>query len=217
MDAQSLHDYFDLLTDKLGSPYFSREEKDMFINMGQLEYIKRTLPSNEGGSVNFETTQIDYNNVSSLVYDITGLSMSSTGLVLFTAVQTKLNTASGSTEPYMYIINISSSDGNRSLPVKYTRQNDWFEFERNSLKKGTEDNPRYKTSSSSITISPINTSNTISLSLLKSPKDVNMENNTTSELPAHTHKTIVEIAVELASVSIRDQELAQLNSLQKNG
>lgn len=208
--------YFDVLLDKIASPYFSTAEKDMFLTMGQLEYVKREMPSNEGGTVNLESTQLDYTNVSSLVYDVTGMSMSSAGILPFTTVQTKLDTASGSTELLMYILNVSSYDGTSSYPVHYTRQNDWYEFERNSLKKGTATSPRYKNNKTNLIFSPADTTAVISMTILKTPKDISSSSSVTSELPAHTHKTVVELAIELAAVAIREGELMQANSIQEN-
>lgn len=210
MTSVELHEYFDLLLDKQGSPYFTDDNKDMFLNMAQLEYVKRLLPSNEGGIVNAEETQLVFNNIYTLVYEVSCGTMNGSGLIPVTTAQTALNAASSGTDPLMYVLNVSLG----GLPVLYTRHNDWYEFERNAFKQGTAENPRYRYNNVNFVFSPVNTTDLVSMSLLKTPRNVVL-NSVDSELPAHTHKSLVELAVELASVAIREGDLAQLNSLQK--
>ena len=212
MTVQEQHDYFDLLLDKEGDPYFTRENKDLYLNMAHLEYIKRMLPSNEGGSVNIEATQLVYNNLYTLVKELSGFTMDAGGLVPTANIQTSLNTATSGTDPLMYIMNVSMN----GYPVQYTRHNDWYMFETNSLKKGTTTQPRYKYDTSNITFSPISQAAAIKITVLKTPRSVDFQNGVNSELPEHTHKSITELAVELASVSLREGDLTQLNSLQEN-
>lgn len=211
MTITQMHEYFDLLLDKSGSPYFEDSEKDLFINMAQIEYVKQLMPSNEGGVVNVELDQVVYNNVYPLVYDITGLTMTASAAILTTTIQTALDTASSSTEKILYILNVSWTKSGTTLPVKFTRQNDWFEFERNSFKQGSATQPRYKYNKTNLTFSPLDQSATIALSLLKSPKNVSLSGVVNSEFPDHTHKKIVEMALDLATVPLRDGDLSQLN------
>ncbi len=184
--------------------------------MANLEYIKRLMPSNEGGVVNIEQTQLVFNNVHPLIYEVGGMAMNASGVITAAAVQAKLDAASSSTEPIMYIMNVSASTGGNMYPVKYTRHNDWYEFERNTLKRGDTENPRYRYNKVNFTFSPIDPLSAISMSLLKTPKDIDLGGGVTSELPAHTHKTVVELAVELASVAIREGDFTQLNAVQAN-
>ena len=72
-------------------------------------------------------------------------------------------------------------------------------------------NPRYKYDKTNFTFYPIDTGATISFVLLKQPKATNLSAGTTIELPEHTHKGIIELAVDLASVSLREQDLKVLN------
>lgn len=211
MTITQMHEYFDLLLDKSGSPYFEDSEKDLFINMAQLEYVKQLMPSNEGGVVNIELDQVVYNNVYPLVYDITGLSMNASSNVPVATIQTALDTASSSTEKILYVLNVSWTKSGAILPVKYTRHNDWFEFERNSFKQGSSDQPRYKYNKTNFTFSPLDQAAVIALSLVKSPKNVSLAGPVDSELPDHTHKKIVEMALDIATVPLRDGDLSQLN------
>lgn len=211
-----MHDYFDLLTDKVGTSYFISTEKDQFITNAQLEYVKRLMPSNEGGVVNLELDQLILNNIYTLIYETGTLNPTSSGLIAKTTVQTALNTASGSTDPFIYVMGVSWTSGGSTVPVKFTRHNDWAATILNTFTQGTNTEPRYKQSAPSFTFSPVNQTASVVFTLLKQPKPVSLSTPTSSELPPHTHKTIVELAVELASTSIRDQELNQLNSTQLN-
>jgi hypothetical protein len=211
MTAAQIEEYFDLLTDKVGSPYFTQSEKSNFLNRAQIEYVNRTIPSNEGGIVNLEMNQDVMGNVYTLIYETASLTSNSSGEILKTAVQSALNAASSATEPFMKIMNVSYS----GYPVKYTPHNDWYAVENNSFKAGTSTSPKYRQLANKFIFSPINTSTPIKFTLLKYPKDINLATLVTSELPDQTHKTIVEIGVELASISMRDTELTQANQIQQ--
>lgn len=201
--------YFDLLIDKVGSAYFLDSEIDTFLNAAQIEYIKSVLPSNEGGVVNIETDQIIANNLYTLFYETAGLTPNGSGEITKAAVNTALNTASGDSEPFLYVLNVNWTKSAQTYPVKYTRHNDWYAVERNSFKQGAAARPRYKTLANKFVFSPIDASASVKFTLLKHPVDI-ANPGTNCELPEHTHKKIVEIAVDLAIRSLRDVEAAQL-------
>lgn len=210
MSITEMLEYFDLLTDKVGSPYFTDDEKYSFINRSQIEYLKKLLPSNEGGVVNIETDHVVFSNAYTLVYETGVLNPSSTGEVSRTSVQSALNAVSGSTEPFVFPMNVSYN----GLPCKYTRHNDWYEMEGNTFKKGTALEPRYRQEATKFVVSPAVATAEVRFTLLKQPKDVGV--GVDSEYPSHTHKTIIELAVDLASVAMRDAELNQANQSQLN-
>jgi hypothetical protein len=199
--------YFDLLTDKVGNPYFTDAEKYSFISQAAVEYVKRTLPSNEGGVMNLEFSHIIFSNLSTLVFETGALSMNSSGEITTSAVQTALNTASSSTEPFMFVMNVGS-DGE---DVRYVPHNNWFATINNTFKV---QDICYKQLANKFVFNPVNLDAGITFTLLKQPKTVGV--GTDCDLPPHTHKTVTELAVELASVSIRDSELNQANQIQLN-
>lgn len=211
MTILEAHTYFDLLLDKYSSPYFSDNEKDNFITQACIEYVKTELPSSENPGINFDIDQINYHNIFTLVFNTGSTNMNSSGDVTLTAIQTLLNTASSSTEPLIAILNASWVKTGSTYPIKYTRQNNWFAYLNNSFKVGTSSNPRYRYNKSTMNFYPIDTSAAISFTLMKQPKTTNLSGGVTIELPPHTHKSIVEIAVDLAAEAVRDIELAQLN------
>lgn len=209
MTAAEQHAFFDLLIDKQGGAYFDDTDRDRFINMAQIQYVKGLLPSNEGGVVNIEFDHVNFNNISTLVYQTAGLNTNSSGEITTSSVQSALNTASGSTEAWMYVMNVSWTKSGATYPVKYTKHNDFYEVELNSFKQGKSTRPRYRHLGTKFVFSPVDTSASIKFTLLKYPKDVEL-GVSNCELPSHTHKAITELAVDLAILSLRDTELSQL-------
>lgn len=212
MTAAQMLAYFDLLTDKVGTAYFLDAEKYSFLNNASIEYVKRTLPSSEGGVVNIEQDHPTFNNLHTLVYETAGLTPSA-GVITKSAVQTALNTASSGTDPLMYIMNVSWTVAGSTYPVRYTRHNDWYEFLQNSFKRGTTSSPRYKQEAARFVFYPVDNTAIVKFTLLKTPRTIS--SGTDSDLPEHTHKAIVELAVELAAIAIREEALANLNKLQQ--
>jgi len=210
MTAAQMNDYFDLLIDKTGTAYFLDSEIDSFLNNAQTEYIKSVLPSNEGGVVNIEADQIVSNNLFTLMYETAGLTPSS-GEITKAAVNTALNTASSGVEPFLYVLNVNWTKSGTTYPVKFTRHNDWYAMERNSFKQGVAARPKYKQLATKFVFSPVDDTASIKFTLLKQPVAI-VNPGVNCELPEHTHKRIVEIAVDQATKSLRDMELAQLNN-----
>lgn len=211
MTIAECHAYLDLLLDKSESPYLTDAEKDSLITQACIEYTKRHLPSVENQGINVEVDQINYGNLYSLVYATAGAAMNSSGIITVSTVQTALNTASGSTEPFMTILGVNWTKSGVTYPSKWTPHNQWFSYINNAFKVSTS-NPRYKFDKTNFTFSPIDTNASVSFVLIKQPKATSLSGGTTIELPAHCHKAIVELAVDLAATSLRDPDLKQLNA-----
>lgn len=211
MSAAELEAYFDLLLDKVGSPYFLQAEKSNFLTQAQLKYTLDSLsPSNEEGTVNIEMNSPVLSNLYTLIYETAALNPNGSGEILKTAIQTALNTASGSTEPFMYFLNVSYN----GYPCKFTRHNDWYEVQQNTYTAGSATAPRYRQLSANVTVAPALASANVKFTLMKTPKAIDLAGSITSELPAHVHKTVVEMAMDIASTSTRDAEYRELSKTQ---
>jgi hypothetical protein len=206
MNTVEIESYFDLLTDKVGVPYFLQTEKSTFLNQAQLKYVMDTIPSNEGGVVNLEMGSPVLGNVSTLIFETAALTPTS-GEITKTSVQSALDTASGSTEPVLYILNVSF-DG---YPCKFTRHNDWYAVQNNTFTVGTTVAPRYRQLGTKFIFAPSNSSASVKFTILKYPKAINLTTSVTCELPSQTHKRIVELAVDLAGTAMRDETLKATN------
>jgi len=172
MLISEMHSYFDVLIDKQGGAYFDDTDRDRFINMAQIQYVKGLLPSNEGGIVNLEHDHINFNNIQTLVFQTAGLTANSSGEITSTAVQSALDTASSSTEPFMYIMNVSWTKSGATYPVKFTRHNDFYEQELNSFKQAKATRPKYRHLASKFIFAPVDTAASVKFTLLKYPKAV---------------------------------------------
>lgn len=212
MTVAEMHGYFDLLIDKVGDPYFLPTEKDTFLTNAALQFTRDYLLPRTQGVSNFEFDQLSYSNVDTLVFETAQIAIPGTGKIPNTTIQTALNTASGSTEPLMFIVNASWIKGTDVLPIKYVRQNEWYETENNVFKRGTTSQPRYKQDGSNVTISPISTGSYAKFTIIKQPKVITLTPPVNCDLPEETHKRVVEMAVELASISLRDTDLYQTNA-----
>ncbi len=207
-----MHEYFDLLTDKVGDPYFLEAEKDAFLTNASLQFTRDYLLPRTQGVSNFEFDQLSYSNVDTLVFETAQIAIPGNGKITNTSIQTALNTASGSTEPLMYIVNASWINGANFLPIKYVRQNEWYVTENNVFKQGTTSQPRYKQDGSFVTISPLQSGTYAKFTLIKQPKTITLSPPVNCDLPEETHKKVVEMAVELAAISLRDADLYQSNA-----
>ena len=215
MTIQDMHNWFNQLQDKYGSPYFSDDMIDLFLNRAQIEYLNTVFPDNEGGVANIEQTQLITENFDTLVYETTSpLYMNASGMVSRATIQTRLNSETGSTEGWRHILNVSADQSGIRLDVKFRRHNDFYRLERNTFKIDDQDKMVYRLESRGLLFTPINVQTKLYFTLMKLPKPVSLSGSISSELPAYTHNEIVAIAVDFAGIASRDEALIQLNQLQ---
>jgi hypothetical protein len=198
-------DKFAVLIDKYGSPNFSDDETLQFLNTAQLERLKRLIPDDQGGVVNFEFDENTLFNVRPLIYAVS-TSMTSGGVVTFSTLTTALRTASGDSTCNLHrIMDIGWTVSSVTYPVHYTKHNNWNAFKRNTFKVGSSTAPRYKADATNITFDPISTSASLTFNLMKTPKIMTAVN--TPDWDDSNMNLIIEIALQYAAQSIRDPEL----------
>jgi hypothetical protein len=210
MTVQQAHDYFDLLCDKMESGYFTDDEKDNLLSQACIEYVKTHIPSAENPGGNFEIDEVSYGNIYTLIYITAGLNMNASGVITVANVQSALNTASGSTEAFMAIPSVNWTKSSVTYPVKWTRLNNYWKDIRNPFKAGDATEPIYKFDKTNFIFYPVDTNASVTFTLLKQPKATDLSDGTTIELPSHTHKKIVEMAVGLAGINLREGDLTAL-------
>ena len=200
---------FDVLQDKYGSPYFLDSEKELFLNRAQIQYVNDLLPDSDGGIVNIEKNQDTFKSIAPLIFDLGYLSMSSVGVVTKAAVTAKLQTLSpGAT--LLRELNVGWVVGADKLPVKYTRKNDWYEFQRNFFKKPTLKSPRYQENATEYIFDPVYPGAKLYFTVLKYPKPMSIGSVVSTDLPDTTHDDILVRALVLAGVASRDDLLVSL-------
>lgn len=211
MTITEMHQLFDIISDKEGIPYFTDDEKDLLLNRAQIETIRELLPDQlNPNAVNVETSSIVFDNVEDLVYEVSGINTSSGELTKAT-INTALQAASGDSEDYWLILNVSY-DGK---PCKHVRHNDWYKFQANDFKTASADVPQYRGLSSKLVFLPVDDTASIGLTLLKNPVEVDLGTVTNCELPDSMHTRVVAIGLEFAGISARDEALMQIDAISR--
>lgn len=207
-------DWFDILQDKFGSPYFTTDEKLLFLNRGEMEYVKQVFPDNEGGIINLETDWNVLQNISPLIYELSEDNMDSSGRIPTSTLVTDLRTLSGDNAADIFkVISVEMRRGSDRLPVKFLRHNDKAEFERNYFKKPSFDNPRVLFQNNNLQFRPVDTLSNIIVTVVKTPRTLTLA-PVNSELPETAHNEVVALALMFAGIASRDEIMAQMNLTQ---
>jgi len=205
MTSTEMRDLFDLIQDKQQSPYFTDDEKNLFLQRAVIEYVNSLLPDNQGGEVNLERDSIVFENIRPLVFHIT-TSMNSDGFVSIGDITSELISVSHPDADMMYLMSVGYKIGSEKYPVLFTRHNDFLRLNRNLFSKPTPTRPRYTIANDGLLIRPINTDAEVLLTLLKYPKKIEI-GVSDCDLPEKTHTEIVAIALQMAGVATRDEVL----------
>jgi hypothetical protein len=217
---------FKILQDKYASPHLIDSEIVRMLNMAQYERLNRLLPDDMGGVVNFELDQNVALNIRPLIYYLNGLVTTTTGVILDSEINEKLVTAlddRGIEEPdatYFRIVNVVQDNlGTIEPPIrktcKYVKQNNIYRLLANSFKSpgiiGQE--YLYTLLSDGLQIIPIQDYNTPTLirfgtTIVKHPRKMNLDPDPVDpEWDDYNMNLIIMIALQLAGISTRDEEL----------
>lgn len=208
--------FFDILQDKYGSPYHTDSEKTLFFNRAILDFVGQFLPA-DGESGNLELSEDATSQIATLIYDLPYTTMDSSGIVTKATIQTALNGQIAGGLLWRRL-NIGWVLGGDTLPAKWTRHNDWYQFMRNVFKVPSVSNPRFYETATKYQFSPIQTTAKLYFTVLKYPVSVVLDsvtpaNNINCDLPDFTHNKIIALALEYAGIGSRDENLAQLLQL----
>lgn len=207
--AQAL-DIFKILQDKYASPSLIDSEILNFLNMAQYERINRVLPDDMGGVVNFEFDQNIASNIRHLIYPLTGLSATS-DVLLNSTINTALANPSvaGAGAELFRILNVSVS----GKPAKYVNQNNLLTQAVNYFKAPSANYPRYSLLATGFKFYPSPIAASISMVVMKKPKTITLTVN--PEWDDYNMNLVIMIALQLAGVSTRDEELiADIRNIQ---
>jgi hypothetical protein len=215
---------FKILQDKYASPHLIDSEIVRMLNMAQYERLNRLLPDDMGGVVNFELDQNVALNIRPLIYYLNGLVTTTTGVILDSEINEKLVTAlddRGIEEPdatYFRIVNVVQDNlANPPVrkPCKYVKQNNIYRLLVNSFKTpGTPGIQYYYTlMANGLQIFPIEdyTSPVVipfATTIIKHPRKMNLDPDPVDpEWDDYNMNLIIMIALQLAGISTRDEEL----------
>lgn len=201
-------DIFKILQDKYASPSLIDSEILKFLNMAQYERVNRILPDDMGGVVNFEFDQNTAFNIKHLIYPITSLSATS-DVLLNATIDAALVSAAGAGAELMRVLNVSVS----GKLAKYVSTNNVLAQAVNYFKAPSANYPRYSIQATGLKFYPSPAASSISLVALKKPKAISLTSN--PEWDDYNMNLILMIALQLAGVSTRDEELiADIRNIQ---
>lgn len=200
-DINLIKKRWELILDKVNSPYFEDEEFEEFINMAYLSFINKHAK-------NFESTDKSTEDFGELL-DENFFDSDDNGIVLNSDIETELGRG------YMYIANVSykKSCGNYGL-VRFCRHNDYYKIVDNSFKKPTDSKPVHRLLSDSIVVSPKRTWK-IGVTTIKQPLAVSIANSVNLECDERTSMKIINIALELAGIAVDESELYQMANMEE--
>lgn len=216
MTTQEALDWFDVLQDKFGSPYFNTDQKLLFLNNGQSEYLNKLFPSNEGGLINAEHDWNIEQNISPLIYELPSIVMDITGAITEASLDAALQTISGDVNTTIYkILSIEFKRGLKRYPCKVLRHNDKAAFETNFFKKPNLANPRYLLQNGNYQFRPIDTTVNVLITVIKKPRDLAITPSIINpEFPESTHNELVAYGLQFAGIASRDEVLSAMNLIQ---
>lgn len=200
MTTAELVSYFSVLQDKYGSPNLVETEIVSFINHGINEWLNRLVPDSQGGIVNFEEDSNVTAQIKPLIYTLS-ISTNSVGLLTDTAINAALTTAVGSAATTFRVMSAVSS----VAPVKYVKHNDVGSYLRNSYKAPTTSYKLYTQTAGGYQFYPQATT-ALTFTVMKKPK-ILVSGSVNPEFGDYEMYNILAIALQLAGVSTRDEEL----------
>lgn len=213
MNIVQMHERCDELLDKANAPWFSPEQKDIYLNFAQSDFV-------ENEHKIFEVTERGRESLSTIVKVDTYTNVSTINLDAITK--------------FMFVLDLSGQfpdvcgSGTVWRSIKAEQLQNIIENQNDPFNKNDDTKPAYvqyhNGTNRVIEIYSATTPTNVSLKYLKKPVDVlNDEltpaNNINSELPEFVHEEIVRRAVEMMLGTLQDQlgyQIAQSESNESN-
>jgi len=192
MNVTTWHQYFDILSDKYGSPYLTNAEKDILFNRSQFKVIDKvlTMPDIQ------RQEELLRNNLK-----IATTTSSVAGVVLNTTIDGLI---SGLTYK---IRRVTDANG---VEIRYSSTN---KNRKNTFKVPSSTAPRYTYNNGGIIVLP-EAAYSLLITVVSEPTAV-AYGGASSGLPEELHNDVIATAIDLAGIATRDEALAQLNQMNK--
>lgn len=209
MTIEEMHDLCDILMDKNNAPWFNPSEKDKFIRLAELEFVKQKVDR-------YEVDEKGRKDIMTLVRKSTYTNVTSIDL--------------DAVDNLMYIVQVSGiitdncnvTSEKAIVPVQMDDEVDlkndpFFKLGDNTI--GYVET--YENGNRELQIVSDVTPSSVSMRYIKKPVDVNRDvttpaNSVHSELPVHVHEEIVNIAVRKMVGSVQDQFQYQVQQNEEN-
>lgn len=201
MTIQEMHTLCDLLLDKANAPWFNPVEKDVFLNLAQMEFVKTRYSE-------FEKNEKRREDLTSLVRR-----------QVFT--NTKEINLSNITD-FLFILSVSGKVNNCGTlsieEISPVQHDDFVRGQKDPFNKSSLKNVLYvhinNGTSNLIEIQLDDVLEEVTLVYLKSPVKVSLSGNINCEISEHTHEEIVNLAVRKMMMTVQDQNYqVQMNEI----
>jgi len=207
MTTQQAVDIFNIIQDTYGSPYITPDEAVMYLNLATDEWLNRLVPDSQGGVVNFEFDSNTASQVKPLIYGLTLTPTSST--VKDENINLALQTAAeDDCAEYFRLLSVGVVSGGIARPAKYVPHNQFLVLNNNTYKKGTSAKPLYTLHNDSLKFNFSLAGTPLELVVMRKPKKMALNPNPVNpDFDNYTMYTIIMIALKMAGVATRDDEL----------
>ena len=217
MNVVEMHEWFDLIQDKVDSIYYTEVEKDQFINRSIQLFINNVIhkfTEAQGGPLVISSNLEESLNASEVLRPLMLLDLpvttDSNGVISVETIDTAIETESGETETFLHILSVADDTGK---PISYVRENDHYKFEQNEFKKATDEYKQYRIGANGVYINPVEDGGNYTISVIKAPKSVNYATLDSTDLPETVHDFIMTKALELAKLASQDEGLGQMSNI----
>jgi hypothetical protein len=215
MDIIEMHDWFDLIQDKVDTTYYLTPEKDQFINRAIQLFINDVIHQfNEDpqGRLTISSNLEESLNASEVLRPLMlidlPVSSNSSGVITDTAIDAAIATKIGETGTFLHILGLTDD---ADLPVHYVRENDFAKFQQNEFKQATTTNRQYRIGVDGLYCAPTGVI-AYTISLIKAPTEVSYTSLVSTDLPNTVHDYVLAKALELAGLASRDEALTRMRT-----
>jgi hypothetical protein len=211
MTLQTAVTIFNILQDKYGSPNVVTSEVIHYFNLAVNEYLNRLFPDTQGGLANVESDANTLAQIQPLVYVITGLAIPVGGVIASSTINAQLVITAGSGATYFRILAAEIvDDSGEPFPIRFAKHNNIARYRKNDFKSPVPKDPTYLLRQDGIAIEGPPVATAVRLTVVKTPKSYSPTDlNADVEFPDYTTYTLITIALKMAGVATRDEELIQ--------
>lgn len=218
MTTEEAVNIFKILQDKYASPHLIDSEIVRMLNMAQYERLNRLVPDDMGGVVNFEQDHNVALNVKPFIYRLTGLNPRNPDCMITDVSINEELADSVLPDPdpegqYFRICNVIE-EADQPKYCKYVKHNNFFRVSLNSFKSPTGGVLQYTLNAEGIQMYPAEedtATKSFSITVIKHPKKMKLPEGVNEavdpEWDDYNMNLIIMIALQLAGISTRDEEL----------
>lgn len=194
MIAADMRTYFDQLQDKIGSPWFTDDEKDDFLYSVIYDYINEFIGDGDTPP-SLEKNKGAVEAISTLIKRSSAITIPSTGILTNTLIDAQL---SGRTTIHPIMFELATGQ-----PAHFVRHNDAATFEQNTYKAGASLTPNYTIYDSSYQFYPKESYTGVIATVIVEPTAI-------TDLPTYKHYEQVAKAMAATGYVTEDQALIMM-------